>query len=99
MCTVSMIGDYYGDKWNPLKDWGRAPNLIPGPHQPFEFPVTRTEFDALRKDVLEMKELLKRAVEYDKKNNEPHCEQEEKIALLKQVAKFVGVDLSDVFKE
>lgn len=46
-----------------------------------------------------MKELLKKAIEYDKKNNEPHCEVEEKIATLKKIAEMVGVSLEDIFKE
>lgn len=64
-----------------------------------EKPITRQEFNKLREDVLEMKELLKRAVAYDKANDEPHCEQDEKIALLKRVAAAVGVDLKDVFND
>jgi hypothetical protein len=33
-----------------------------------------------------VEELLKKAIEYDKKNNEPHCEIEEKM----------GADLNDI---
>lgn len=89
MCVVSMIGDHYSDKW-------KQPNY----QQIFStFPeVSRHEFEALKKEVLEMKELLKKAVEYDKKNNEPACEIEEKVALLKKIAELVGVDLKDILK-
>lgn len=45
-----------------------------------------------------MKELLKRAVKYDRDNDQPNCEMEEKIQFLREVAKYVGVDLNDVFK-
>lgn len=61
-------------------------------------PITREEFDELRKEVLEMKEILKVAVKYDEKHNEPHCELDEKIAVLRKVAELVGVSLDDVFK-
>ena len=44
-----------------------------------------------------MKALLIRAKEYDERNNEPHCEMEEKVELLKKIAAAVGVDLSEVF--
>lgn len=113
MCVVSMIGDHYGDKFNH-PDWQRIlqPATLPGvpsdvfrtpgslPNQTKSLvPVDKTEFEALRKEVLEMKELLKKAVEYDKRNNEPHCELEEKVALLKKVAEVFGVDLSEVFKQ
>lgn len=58
----------------------------------------KKEFADLRKEVEDMKKLLERAAEYDRQNNEPACEVEEKVALLKRVAELVGVDLKDVFK-
>jgi hypothetical protein len=93
MCAVSFIGDHYSDKWQPLVN----------PPQPSTttvsfFPVvTREEFEALRRDVLEMKALLKRAKKYDEDNGEPNCEMADKIAVLRKVAELVGVDLDDVF--
>ena len=36
------------------------------------------------------------AKEYDERNNEPDCEVDEKMDLLRRVAKLVGVDLDDV---
>lgn len=105
MCTVSMVGDFWHDRWqDPLKQSPTNP-FFP---RPYEKPLdldwlqkqlapTREEFEALKKEVEMMKELLKRAKEYDEKNNEPHCEMEEKVALLKAIAKMVGVSLEDVF--
>jgi hypothetical protein len=55
-------------------------------------PVNREEFDALKRDVEEMKALLKRAKEYDERT----CENAEKVALIRKVAKLVGVDLREV---
>jgi hypothetical protein len=98
MCVVSMIGDHYGDKWG--ERWGlpRLPNG-PGVYTIPAIPeVTKEDFEALKKEVLEMKELLKRAVAYDKANNEPDCEIEEKMAVLRKVAELVGVNLDDVIK-
>lgn len=97
MCVVSMIEDHYGEKWN--EDWFKnfikpdTPNIIISPT------VTREEFDALKKEVEEMKALLKRAKIYDEQNNEPDCEVEEKMALLRKVAQAVGIDLDEVFKK
>ena len=106
MCVVSMIGDHYADKWRdrilpyqrPI-DWpywpvDEGPASSPGA-KPVEHP-TREEFDALRKEVEDMKALLKSAVEYDERNNEPHCEVEEKMELLRRVAEMVGISLDDV---
>lgn len=110
MCVVSMVGDFYSDKWK--QPWPQ-PKSFP-PEKPiipisvedivktasptiYKEYVTKEDFDVLKKEVLEMKELLKRALDYDKRNNEPNCEMEEKVALLRQVAEFVGVTLEDVF--
>ena len=102
MCVVSMIGDHYGEKWEPYKKSGG----IPWPYHP-PFPtiyptepppqsLDALELAKLRKEVEEMKELLKRAIDYDKRNNEPHCEQEEKMKFLRRVAESVGISLDDV---
>jgi hypothetical protein len=107
-----MIGDYYGDKWrepnvqpNPAFTWNHPHKIVPSTktisiQDLLQYPsstISREEFDSLKKEVLEMKELLKRALDYDKRNNEPNCEMEEKVALLKKVAEYVGVTLEDVF--
>ena len=85
-----MVGDFYTDKFK--RDEYAKFFKQPQPLQD----VTKEEFEALKKEVLDMKELIKRAIDYDKRNNEPHCETENKIALLKQVAEMVGVDLKDI---
>lgn len=100
MCVVSMIGDHYNDKWNQpdyqdiFKRLGQQTSTVK-----YEFGVPRSEFDALKKEVEEMKELLKRAIEYDKKNDEPDCQLEGKIATLRKIAELVGVNLDDVLKQ
>ena len=90
----------------PVNPWGNPlppAACVGGPyvHSPINFPtsVSKEDFDALKKEVLEMKELLKKAIEYDKRNNEPHCEMEEKVVTLKKVAELFKVDLSEIFKE
>ncbi len=87
MCTVSMIGDHFNNKWQH-PTYQQIFTNIPD--------VSRAEFEALKKEVEEMKVLLKRAKEYDEKNNEPNCEIEEKMALLRKFADVVGIDLDDV---
>ena len=83
-----MIGDHYTEKFQPY-----TTNITT---TTFELAITRAEFEALRKDVLEMKDLLKRAIAYDKMKGEPDCQQEAKIATLRAIAKAVGIDASDV---
>lgn len=94
MCTVSMIGDHYADKW---RQYPPQPSTV-WPHVFVPAPViSREEFDALRRDVEDMKALLIRAKRYDDGHGEPDCEMDEKLAVLRRVADLVGVDLSDVF--
>lgn len=86
MCTVSMVGDVYSDRWR----W------VPDRFQ-IDVPITRAEFELLKRDVEEMKELLKAAKRIDVLTGNPECEMEEKIATLRKVAELVGIDLDDVF--
>lgn len=98
MCSYSMVADHYRAQWQPT-NW---------PYQTLPHPlssagsaslvlnqseVSRAEFNELRRDVQQMKALLERAKEYDAKNGEPDCEMEEKVELIRKVAKLVGVDL------
>ena len=100
------------DKWKKLipNKTVPYPPLTPNPEPEKDFddfikklnpqsPLpTREEFETLKKEVEDLKKLLKRAKEYDEKNNEPDCEIEEKMKFLREVAKLVGVDLDEVFK-
>lgn len=100
MCVVSMIGDHFHDKWNTPYNQNIIKEIEIWRNSNFPKPnVTREEFDNLKKEVLDMKELLKKAFDYDKKNNEPNCEIEEKIATLKRVANLFGIDINTILKE
>ena len=96
MCVVSMIGDHFNEKWRePYKPY-TYPNY---PVNSFQQEVSKEEFDQLKREVEELKALLKRAKIYDEKNNEPNCEIEEKMEFLRKVAELVGIDLNDVIKD
>ena len=104
MCVVSLISDHYLDKFkNDLSP--RYPMWNADFFEETPTPVIRgdnvsqEEFDSLKKEVLEMKELLKKALKYDIENNEPHCEKLDKVVVLKEVAAAVGVDISEIFGE
>lgn len=102
MCAVSAMGDHYRDKFTDPTWPIQWPNTLPGTPIDTKLPifkpnVTRDEFEELKRTVEEMKAILLKAKEYDERSNQPHCEQEEKVALLKKIAELVGVDLTEVF--
>lgn len=88
MCVVSMIGDHYSDRFNKPYYVGTFTNISE---------ISRAEFEALKREVEEMKELLKKALKYDEENGEPECHMDEKVERLKKVAELVGVSLDEVF--
>jgi len=78
MCVMSMVMDFYNDKWEEkFKNIRLHPlNLEP--------PITDEEIN-------EFRQLLERAHEYDKKHNEPNCEMEEKKEKIRKLAQELGV--------
>jgi hypothetical protein len=86
---VSNVGDGWAEQF-PNKWPQFQPPYVPPPE------VSKQDFDALRKEVQELKELLKAAKKFDKNTGQPDCEMEKKIELIKAVAKMVGVDLDGV---
>jgi hypothetical protein len=90
-----MIGDHYSDKWRGQPWTQPNPPALGGAGWAGVF-VSRHEFDKLKAEVEDMKALLARAKAYDERNNEPDCEMDEKMDLLRKVAKLVGISLDDV---
>ena len=100
MCVVSMVGDHYSEKWRLIDRRIFYPLTPPLTRPPEVYPpITREEVDQLRAEVAEMVALMKRAKKYDEQNGEPECEMDEKLRVLRAVAKLVGVDLDAVLKE
>ena len=92
MCVVSMISDHYIDKWGQYP----VPTVTyPSTNQPI---ITVYPPAISPEEIAEFRRLLERAREYDRKNNEPECELADKVALLKQIAKALGVDLTEALK-
>ncbi len=93
MCIYSMVAD----------DWSRRhrdvyePILSPDSFK-VTFPekaATKADIEELRKELAELKKLLKAAAAYDAATGQPDCEQEEKIALIRKLAEVTGVDMED----
>lgn len=96
MCVVSMIGDY-GSQILPKK----YPWILDYPKEEGKTKILRhpsqDEFDALKKEVEELKKLLLAAKRIDELTGQPDCEIEDKYAKLKKIAEIVGIDMDDVF--
>lgn len=107
MCVVSMIADDwrkrtteqhpwvvpYIEPWVPTKT---APSDIKITLLPEQPAATKQDIEDLRKELNELKKLLKAAGEYDAATGQPNCEQEEKIKAFRILAKLLDVDLKDV---
>jgi hypothetical protein len=102
MCTVSYVSDYARREW---EDWvfkpqpGTTGYPALGPYVVPPKPVSREEFEELKAKVEELKTLLLAAKAYDEKTGQPHCEAEDKVAVLKKIADYFGVDLKEVFDD
>jgi hypothetical protein len=81
MCVVSMIMDHYNDKWKKYIYPPLGPQQIPSAKE-------------LAEQIEELRKFIERAKEYDKRNNEPDCEMEEKRRLLKELAEKLGVEIN-----
>jgi hypothetical protein len=88
MCVVSNIGDNFRTTIPQTFPWVVT--------QPVDAP-TKKEFEDLKKTVEEMKKQLEAAKKQDIAEGNPDCEMEEKVKFLREIAKFVGVALGDVF--
>lgn len=106
MCVYSMIEDHYLDKWrNPPYQWPKYP-YIP-PVEPEEDAAKQAAQRAMleelsrqkpklptQEEIDEFRKLLERAREYDKRMNQPDCENDDKRKALKDIASHWGIDIS-----
>lgn len=87
MCVVSMVMDHYYEKWGQFTN----------PNPPVFFPVAVPAIPTITpEEIAELKKLLERAREYDRKNNEPDCELAEKRDRVKKLAEELGVKIDFV---
>lgn len=106
MCVVSMITEHYRDKWYPYVPQPLYPQYHPQDYPPQQNTTDTQKWKNLfnlqppqpppisPEEVEEFRRLLDRAREYDKRNGEPACEQADKVAALKAIAKALGLDIS-----
>lgn len=109
MCVVSNIGDSYRDRdgwpWRPVMP--QYPYIPADPTIPdqskkdFQEEIARilkkqvdgTEIDDLKKRIEALEEMLKAGKKLDAETGQPDCELDEKVELLKRLAKELGVEI------
>lgn len=97
MCSVSMIMDWKDDEWR--RRYFSIPTPVPLPfpvYPPEKWQPTPAAPMPTQEEIDEFRRLLDRAREYDRKNNEPDCELEEKRQKLRDLAETLGVEISFV---
>jgi hypothetical protein len=104
-----MVTDHYIKTWpdrdifnQPQNPWPNfTPNQTPeaNPNRPLVIDpgVSKEDFAAFKKEFEEFKQLVKRAIKYDEDNNEPHCEVDEKVEIIRKLAEQLGVTVDDIF--
>lgn len=111
MCVVSYVSDHYrrdilpgvwpnSVPYYPPNSKPQYPNWPKAPYRgadSLEPGVSRKEFEALRDVVDQMKKDLIVAKAQDIADGTPDCEMDEKVEMLKYIAKIVGVDLKEIF--
>ena len=80
MCVVSAITDNYLK--TPL------PTQVLTGHDPF----ARTEIIKLRLEMEELKKLLKAAQDFDTATGQPHCEDPEKVDLIRKLCRLLDME-------
>jgi hypothetical protein len=93
MCVVSNIGDHYKRLIPSEYPWWN-PNIMPVHDAP-----SREEFERLKKTVEKMKKELEAAKQQDIEEGNPDCEMDDKVKILKDIAKFVGISLVGIFDD
>ena len=104
--------DNFPPRWPGIvhpNTWPVQPTGVPYPAQPHVTPtekvyintsgVSKEEFNALKKEVEELKQLLKAAKKFDEETGQPDCHMDDKVDFIKKLAEYVGVDLEDIFKK
>lgn len=86
---IRRIPGIWPPTWPSPQRWPQNPYVAPT--------VPKEDHDKLLEELKEMKRQLEEAKRQDIANNEPDCEMEDKVVLLKKVAEIMGIDLGDVF--
>lgn len=103
MCVVSNVGD----QWSRPGRWDQWPDIVPFPFDPKPMQptvptelftmISRHEYESLKKQVEQMKAELEAARAKDIAEGNADCHMEEKVKVLKAIAKLFDISLTEVF--
>jgi hypothetical protein len=98
MCVVSNVGDHFGRRWDkyPLPNPNPQPGFAPQDYSKFFKDLGKTELETLKAEVRECAELLKLAVEMDRRMGTPDCSTEAKTVVLRRVLAAFGHNLDEI---
>lgn len=103
MCVVSMVSDNFGHEWTKQRindpyniEWLQKIQLDPTQITLSQSPFTVEQYYALKQQVKDLTALLRLALEYDKRTDQPDCESEDKLARIRPVAAAFGVDIDAI---
>lgn len=92
--------DHQWETWTQPPYYPQQPKVWPTTPVPLKvppkIPIARPVQVPSQKEIDEFRRLLERAREYDRRNNEPDCEMDEKKKRLLDLAAQLGVDISFV---
>jgi len=100
MCVVSNLGYYYGHRrdgwpWQPY-----VPTIPLIPAAPTDFTKRLAEIardhdiSDLKQRIEALEKMLREAKKFDAETGQPDCEMDEKVELLKRLAKDLGVEIN-----
>ena len=95
MCTVSAVSDQF--LRSPLPPMVSIPPLDWYSVLPSLPQINSLEVQQLKAEIEVLKRQLKEARRQDIEEGNPDCEMAEKVDIIKDIAKSLGVDLEDVF--
>lgn len=94
MCVYSFVADHFYDKWRQ-PPYQPAPPPEPLPYYPsLPLPAQPVRRTPTKEEIDEFYDLLRKAREYDKRNNEPDCELQEKKDKLLALAEELGISIA-----
>lgn len=92
MCVVSMVSDTFQRRWTS------EPDFLKAFERSRDGSASAAEVAELRKEVEILKTLLIEALKYDRRTNQPECEDAQKVAFLLTVGDALGIDLRGALK-